>query len=386
MGTSTRGATPRTQSGTAGSTDTSGTIDVRSARVVVLSGGRSSEREVSLKTSAAIARALSDSSDGRGPARVTSIEILPDGAWRTPEGTSGALEALAALEPGTIVFLGLHGGAGEDGTLQGLLESAGFAHTGSGVAASALCMCKSWTRDVLARAGLAVAPGRTVDAHEWRTARAEVLRDVASLGASGLAVKPDRGGSSVSTFLVSSASEAADAIERVLATGDRAVVEARIVGAEATCGVLGSGADDLRVLTPVEIVPKDGRFFDYEEKYSSSGASEHCPPRTLTPETVAAIRRDAARAYLVAGCSGYARIDFMIPRVAPRDSDARASALHASGMPASAVPEGRPVVLEINTLPGMTDRSLLPLAAAEAGISFRDLCLEILRRARRSSS
>lgn len=342
--------------------------DVARASVVVLSGGRSSEREVSLKTGAAILRALSES-DARGPRRVDAIEILPDGRWQDARGARAASSVLADLAPETVFFLGLHGGAGEDGTVQGLLESLGFVHTGSGVGSSALCMRKSWTRDVLARAGLNVSPGVRIHGHAWRTRRDALVAEMSAFAAHGLAVKPDRGGSSVTTFLVATAAGATPAIERVLATGDDAIVEARVVGAEATCAVLGNGPGELRVLTPVEIVPKDGRFFDYEEKYSAGGASEHCPPVSLDARTIAAIQADAARAYEAADCRGYARIDFMIPRAGP-----------GAG-------EGRPVVLEINTLPGMTDRSLLPQAAREAGLSFRDLCLEILRLAlaRRSS-
>lgn len=349
--------------------DSTTDVDARlaSSSVVVLSGGRSSEREVSLKTGAAVARALSASADRRGPARVSEIEILADGRWRTPTGVRAPADVLSSTDPTTVWFLGLHGGEGEDGTIQGLLTALGFVHTGSGVGASALCMSKLWTRDVLRAAGLTVAPGLCVRAHDWRERRGAILAEVAALGTSGFAVKPDRGGSSVATFLVATAAEVEGAIERVLATGDRAIVEARIVGAETTCGVMGNELDALRALTPVEIVPKDGRFFDYEEKYSASGAAEHCPPITISRETCELVRADAVRAFTAAGCRGYARIDFMIPRT--NTGPNRTSA------------EGHPVVLEINTLPGMTDRSLLPQAAAEAGMSFRDLCLEILRLA-----
>jgi D-alanine-D-alanine ligase len=109
-------------------------------------------------------------------------------------------------------------------------------------------------------------------------------------------------------------------------------------------------------------VPKAGRFFDYEEKYSASGADEHCPPITIGAATCARVQEIGLRAFRAAGCEGYARVDFMIPR-------ARGTA------------DGEPIVLEINTLPGMTARSLLPRAAAEAGIGYRELCLEILRLA-----
>ena len=137
---------------------------------------------------------------------------------------------------------------------------------------------------------------------------------------------------------------------------------------ETTCGVIGNERGDLLALTPVEIVPKAGRFFDYEEKYSAGGADEFCPPRTLSPASTARLQELAARAHRVAGCDGYSRTDFFVPH----DERGR---------------ECEPVALEINTLPGMTARSLLPKAAAVEGWSLRDLCLEILalaleRRAR----
>ncbi|MDZ4774249.1 MAG: D-alanine--D-alanine ligase [Planctomycetota bacterium] len=332
------------------------------ASVCVLMGGTSSERAVSLKTGAAIVKALLEN-DGRGPLRVQEIEIEADGRWTIGGETHDALTVLERTPREALWFLALHGGAGEDGTIQGLLRSLGRVHTGSGVGASALCMSKTWTREVLRAAGLAVAPALVVEAHVWRENRNALLERATRLGVQGFAVKPDRGGSSVATFLVEEASGLPDAIARVLATGDAALVEARIVGAEATCGVLGRQGGALRVLTPVEIVPKDGRFFDYEEKYNADGAQEFCPPRTISSTTSKRIQELALRAFRAAHCDGYARIDFMIPR---NEHEA----------------EGDPIVLEINTLPGMTDRSLLPLAAREGGLSFRDLCLEILRLAR----
>jgi D-alanine-D-alanine ligase len=330
-----------------------------SATVAVLRGGRSSEREISLKSGAAVAAALATSADGRGPARVLDVEIRPDGAWIHAGEAHAAGDLVARLPRDTLFFLGLHGGPGEDGTIQGFLRASGRRHTGSGVGASALCMNKSWTRQVLREAGLCIAAGVEIHPHVWRADRDAVIARLSTLSETGFAVKPNRGGSSVSTFLVKTAEDLPAAIESVLATGDRALVEVRVPGSEATCGVLGNERSVLRALTPVEIVPHAGRFFDYEEKYSSSGALEYCPPKNLSRGTCARIKDFAARAHRAAGCDGYSRVDFMVPR----DAHGR---------------ELEPVVLEINTLPGMTDRSLLPQAAAEEGLSFRDLCLEIL--------
>lgn len=328
------------------------------ATVVVLFGGSSSERAVSLASGAAVAAALRDASDGRGPARVVTVEITANGVWMLEGEEHTPDEALSRLPREAVYFLALHGGEGEDGTIQGLLAASGRAHTGSGVAASALCMTKSWTRAVLVQAGLRVAPGLVIDAAQWGKDRAALLQHARTLSSNGFAVKPDRGGSSVATFVLGDAAGLEGAIEKVLATGDRALVEARIVGPECTVGVLGNRGRSA-ALMPVEIVPKDGRFFDYEEKYSAGGASEHCPPRGIDESTCAVLRELAERAHGAADCEGQSRVDFIVPRGG-----------------------GAPVVLEINTLPGMTARSLLPLAAAHAGLSYRDLCLHLVQLAR----
>ena len=129
-----------------------------------------------------------------------------------------------------------------------------------------------------------------------------------------------------------------------------------------TVPVLGEPDGGVRALTPVEIVPKAGRFFDYEEKYSAGGATEHCPPKSLDDATCAILRELGERAHEAAGCEGYSRVDFIVPQL----EDGR---------------QGPPVALEINTLPGMTSRSLLPMSAAHAGLSFRALCLRLLELA-----
>jgi D-alanine-D-alanine ligase len=335
--------------------------------VAVLYGGRSSEREVSLHTGRAILAALrAPRAGGERPAprSVTAIEIESNGEWRVDGGSAratSAVHALATLPADTLFFLALHGGEGENGTLQGLLAASGRRHTGAGVAASALCMQKHATRLVLAAAGLRTADATLVDAEAWDAERGRALAELQRIGRDGWYVKPNAGGSSVTTFCVERACdvELARAIEAVLSTGDSALVEARVRGTEATCAVLGNRGDELRALTPVEIVPQAGKFFDYEQKYSADGAREFCPPRSLAPATVERLGELGRRAHRATGCDGYSRTDFIVPRAADGADQ-------------------EPVVLEVNTLPGMTSRSLLPQAAAEAGISFRELCLEIL--------
>ncbi len=329
--------------------------------VVVLAGGRSGEREVSLRSGRAVADALAGAVGEGGLAALREVDLGEDGRWnidgdgRDPAALDPAA-ALVALPADAVYFLALHGGDGEDGGVQGFLECAGRAHTGSGVGASALAMDKAATRALLAAAGVPVAPGRLVQAWQWRDDADAVLADLAALSSTGWFVKPNHGGSSVHTFRVERADDLRGAVEEVLATGDGALVEARVDGIEATCGVIGS-RDDARTLPPVEILPRDGAFFDYAQKYDDDGAEEVCPPRTLGREVCDALARHAAAAHRVLGCEGYSRTDFIVP------------------------PGGAPVALELNTLPGLTARSLTPQAAAATGLGFPGLCLEILRLA-----
>jgi D-alanine-D-alanine ligase len=257
-----------------------------------------------------------------------------------------------------VFLLALHGGEGEGGVVQGLLEAAGRAYSGAGVAASALCLDKHHTRLVLADAGLAVAPGHLVRPVAWRRDPEAELERLRGLGRAGWFVKPNRGGSSLGVTRVDQPEQLAVAIERVLAAGDAALVEARMLGVEATCGVLGNRGTALRALPPVEIRPRGTAFFDYSEKYSAAGALELCPPEGLGAATVARLQEAALLAHEVTGCDGVSRTDFIVPA------------------------EGGPVLaLEVNTLPGMTARALVPRSAAVMGLDFPALCLELIRLA-----
>jgi D-alanine-D-alanine ligase len=334
---------------------------VRDARVAVLLGGTSSEHDISLLTGKAVLAALVDTADGRGPRDVLRVEIGRDGRWDAGGGARPMRAALAQLADVDVCFLALHGGDGEDGHVQGLLSMLGIPFTGSGVAGSALCLDKWNARTVAVGAGLVVADAELFSRATWTTDGPVRLVRLLDRSPAGLAVKPRKGGSSVLSVHARYPPEAHGAIEGILESGDDALAEVWVTGLEGTCAVLGNG-DAARALTPIEIRPHPGRFFDYEEKYSETGAIELCPPERLSPATCERMRAHALAAHRALGCDGYSRSDFVVPHDGPDGS----------------VADAEPLYLETNTLPGLTPRSLFPLAAREAGLGFRDLCLELL--------
>jgi D-alanine-D-alanine ligase len=341
-----------------------GAREVARAHVAVLYGGTSSERDVSLITGREVARALAEAGDGRGPRRTSAVEIAADGRWIVGGRALAPSEALRALDgPDRLdaMFLALHGGDGEDGTIQGWLELSGVAFTGSGAQASAVCMDKLAMRGVAQQCGVAVAPGACFTRRAWLDP-AERERGLARLRAAsvendGWIVKPRSGGSSVATFFVGDAQRLDQAVGAVLETGDDALIEARVRGVELSCGVLGNRGVDLVALPPVEIRPASSAFFDYREKYSSDGANELCPPQSVDSDSIARVQSAARLAHEIARCDGYSRTDFIVPE------------------------RGEPVMLEVNTLPGLTPRSLLPKETAAIGIDYRTLCLMLVASA-----
>ena len=343
---------------------------LESATVAVLMGGRSTEREVSLSSSAEILEALSTpdgAADRRGPLRVLGIELLEDGRW-TVEGRAlpppAAVHALADVD---VFFSGLHGGEGEGGVIQGLLGAADLAFTGSDVRGSAVCLDKVFSRELARAHGMRVAQGRAIDRHDWRDDPDRQLDVLSSWEVPGWIVKPRCGGSSVGITVTRFPDELAGALETAFEYESEALVEALIEGVELTGGVVEDPGGRLLPLTPIEIRPHEGRFFDYEEKYSESGALELCPPESVSSAVCARVRRLSLEAHTLLRCQGYSRTDFLLP---------------AGG--------AEPIFLETNTLPGMTPRSLVPLAARTDGIDYRTLCLwiaaEALRRAKRRRS
>ena len=328
-------------------------------RVAVLMGGPSGERGISLLSGRAILGALD-------PARYAAlpVELARDGRWRiatagAPDEPITTLESTALAEacgaslarafPGgsgiDVALLALHGRFGEDGTLQGILDAAGIPYTGSGVLASALAMDKDRAKAVVARAGVRVPRGTTVERRRWETEPDAVLAELGRAPGFPAFVKPTGGGSSIGAGPASGSRELRGRIsEAVLEGGASVLVEERLTGREVTCAVLGNRGSPLRTLPVVEIVPRGRPFFDYEAKYDAASCEEICPARISTEE--ASRVEDAAQAaHRALGCDGMSRSDFILVA-------------------------GEPWYLETNTIPGMTENSLCPKAARAAGLDF----------------
>jgi D-alanine-D-alanine ligase len=294
-------------------------------RVAVLLGGRSTEREVSLNTGAQVAAALAE----RGFDVVTVDTGLP--------GFVGAIESARA----DVVFICLHGRFGEDGTIQGLLELLDLPYVGSGVLASAQAINKVTSKHIYAMAGLSTPP--------YVALRRGVPYDAATitdaLGGKTV-VKPADEGSSVGMTIVRDPDLLGEAVETAFRFDPLVLVERFETGAEVTVGVIGN--DDPVALPTLEIVPVND-FYDYESKYVP-GMSRHIIPARVSEAARLECQRLAVEAHRVLGCAGMSRSDTIV------------------------TPAGEVFLLETNTIPGMTKTSLLPDAAAAAGIPFPELC------------
>ncbi len=307
----------------------------RPSRVAVLYGGDSAEREVSILSGREVAAAL----ERRGFA-VTSVDV----SERLLSG--GALAELTGTDRPDVVFLAVHGTHAEDGAVQGLLELLHLPYTGSGILASALAMDKDRAKRILAEAGLSVPSGRLVSSPT----------DVEALGdsGSGWVVKPNAQGSTVGLRFVERREDLAAAVAFALQFGREVLVEEWVRGVEVSVPVLGDEA-----LPVVEIVPASGSY-DFASKYTPGATEEVCPAR-LTPEQTALCQETALRAHRALGCRGVTRTDMIVA-------------------------SERTVVLEVNTLPGMTSTSLVPRSAGVAGLGFDALCERIVTDAFRQTS
>jgi D-alanine-D-alanine ligase len=296
----------------------------KQTHVAMLMGGISSEREVSLRSGAACAKAL----EGKGY-KVTQVDVGRDVA-----------EKLAAIKP-DVCFNALHGRYGEDGCIQGLLETLGLPYTHSGVLASALAMHKERAKAVLREAGVPVAESRVVLRAEAAKAHAMPPPYV---------IKPPTEGSSVGVYIVreDQAQPPQELTAAEWALGEELMVERFIPGRELTCAVMGDEA-----LGVIEIRPAEGlSFYDYESKYAPGG-SIHVLPAPLKPNVYQLVQKLSLAAHRALGCRGVSRSDFRY--------DDRPNGT------------GELICLEINTQPGMTSTSLVPELAAHSGRSFGEL-------------
>lgn len=315
-------------------------------RVVVLMGGESLEHEVSLRSGAGAAAALR-----RGGHEVLPVTIGKNGGWSFGESAPVplplAVSRLAEERP-DCVFVALHGGAGEDGHIQGLLDLLGLPYTTSGSAASGLCMDKIRAKTVVAAAGVRVAPQAVVTLAEWRACPEAVIARIRDGIGVPCVIKAPNQGSSCGMAICRAGDTLANDIERVMVVEGLLMVEAFITGTEVTCAVLDAvpGARP-RALPLTEIRPKTSAYFDYEAKYTP-GASEEITPAPIPEPLAETVRAAAVGAHEALGCRLWSRSDFILG------------------------PDG-PVWLEVNTVPGLTETSLFPQAAAAAGISYDQL-------------
>jgi D-alanine-D-alanine ligase len=300
--------------------------ELKQKKIGVLMGGLSAEREVSLKSGAAVHTALL----ARGYDAV-AIDVGRDAAQ------------VLAREGVEVAFICLHGRLGEDGAVQGLLEVMGIPYTGSGVMASALAMNKIFAKTVFAANGLTVAPYKVLR-------RGEHL-DLARLGFSlPIVIKPSQEGSSVGVSIVKDEAGIAPALAEAFRYDDEVLVEQFIKGREIQIGILAD-----RAVGAIEIVPKK-EFYDFEAKYTA-GMAEHILPAPLDASLYEKVLREGEKAHAALGCSGYSRVDFLVTEA------------------------GECFILEVNTLPGMTALSLLPEIAGGAGIGFEELVERIVASA-----
>ncbi|MCX7843970.1 MAG: D-alanine--D-alanine ligase [Candidatus Bipolaricaulota bacterium] len=303
-------------------------------KVAVLCGGTSAEREISLRSGQGVHAALRRKGWEADLLAIDSFDGLP-----------------RLLAPYTVVFNVLHGGPGEDGTVQLLLDLMGKPYVGSGPLASALAMDKAEAKRAFQGKGLATPPWLLFAGGELPAFAERVQRELGL----PVVVKPRREGSSVGVRLVRTEEELRPALEGMAKAYGEFLVETYIPGREVTAAVL-EGDEGLRVLPLVELRPKHGELFDWTAKYTP-GACEVLCPAPLSAAEAQRVAEAAREAFLLLGCRDLARLDFRLS------------------------PEGVPFLLEVNTLPGMTELSLFPRAAQAAGLGYDDLVDFLVRRA-----
>lgn len=355
-------------------------------RVAVLSGGPSGEHEVSLESGRQVVDALD-------PDRYLALSVLisPHGNWQIgrpqnggPEsGDPAILTAGSAIVPPSatstspidslrhgisllqelspdVVFIALHGEGGEDGVVQGLLDLTGLPYTGSGVRSSAVAFDKRLTKAILREAGVPVPPHLELLREELHHPGSDGRQRIREKIGIPCVVKIPDSGSSIGVHPVASEEDLLPALEDALARRPRCLVEPYLRGTELTVGVLGNsageGADAPHPLSVTEIVPRESTFFDYHAKYTPGASLERTPAQIDGP-TTRRVQELGLRSHHALGCDGATRTDLILT-------------------------DHGPVVLEINTIPGLTANSLLPQGAKAEGISFPELVERMIHLAR----
>lgn len=308
-------------------------------KIAVLMGGRSLEREVSLASGTHVCDALETLGY-----YVLALDVTAD-----------LVETLRSERP-SAAYIALHGKYGEDGTIQELLEFLSIPYTGPGVVASALSWDKSVTKHLLSEHGIPTPPWVTLTADAFKEMGAATALDLVAEAVGGfpVAVKPSRQGSALGLHRVTAADGLADALLDALSYDNAVIVEKWTPGTELAVTVLGAG-DETEVLPAVEIVPREG-IYDFGARMSTDGVDFFAPAR-ISAGVAEQAAQVANAVHELIGCRDVSRIDLVVTE------------------------EGIPSVLECNTSPGMTETSLLPMAAAAAGMSFHDVVSRVIRAA-----
>ncbi len=349
--------------------------------VAVLFGGRSSEHSISCATARGVLEAIDPQRYEVIPVGITrggaftlatgdvssytlDADALPEVAdngtriiWPDESGSrelrvseGGSVRSLGEVD---IVFPIVHGPFGEDGTLQGMLELFGLPYVGCGVLASSLGMDKHFTKTIVERAGIAVAPWRTIAHEEWLS-KPQAVRAVLEQMTLPVFVKPSRAGSSVGVSKVERWDDLATAMTKAFAEDDRVLVETTIVGREVECAVLqGRPGEPTRASVAGEVVIHGSGFYDFEAKYLGAAGIETVCPADLTPAQLGELQQLSIRAFEAIGGAGLSRVDFFL------------------------TDEGF-VFNEINTMPGFTPISMFPQCWQASGLGYSDLIDELI--------
>ncbi|GAF65327.1 D-alanine--D-alanine ligase [Bacillus sp. TS-2] len=302
-------------------------------KIAVLYGGVSAEREVSISSGKGIIQALKNKGHD-----VVGIDFSPE-----------KLDEVMNLQV-DMVYIGLHGRFGEDGKVQALLDMLEIPYVGSGVLGSALAIDKAKAKLFFAQAGTRIAKDLVVYKRSYNKNSFEHSFSFP------VVVKPNQEGSTIGITIAQNDDELKEGIEKAFQWDQTVLVEEFISGKEVTVAVMGNQGKE-KALPVVEIISKND-FYDYEAKYST-GMSEHIIPASISKEQLAYVQNHAVIAHRSLSCDIYSRVDFIVPK------------------------EGEPVILEVNTLPGMTPTSLYPDAAREIGLSYDDMIEELINLSRK---